>query len=110
MSLSVFPQSFKRDAAEAILGDDCAEALTNFKKRCLIQKQGDRFFIHLLIRGYAKQIGEQRDEFGQILKDGKQVEILCLLYDESRRHDGDIKQSKADLISHQTARQQSAAF
>ena len=69
--LSVFPQSFKRDAAEAILGDDCAEALTNLKKRCLIQKQDNRYLIHLLIRGYAKQIG-QRDEFRQILVDGKQ--------------------------------------
>ena len=69
--LSVFPQSFKRDAAEAILGDDCAEALTNLKKRCLIQKQDDRYLIHLLIRGYAKQIG-QKKEFGQILADGKQ--------------------------------------
>ena len=71
VSLTVFPQSFKRDAAEAILGDDCAEALTNLKKRCLIQKQDDRYLIHLLIRGYAKQIG-QRDEFRQILVDGKQ--------------------------------------
>ena len=69
--LSVFPQSFKRDAAEAILGDDCAEALTNLKKRCLIQKQDDRYLIHLLIRGYAKQIGQRKD-FGQILADGKQ--------------------------------------
>ena len=198
VSLSVFPQSFTRGAAEVVLGDDCDEALTNLKKRCLIQKQGDQFLIHLLIRGYAKQIGEQRDEFGQILKDGKQyylrhflslvsrnarkywekdsckeslmlfneervnleytlrevaggstkvqnckeledvvdscsqlapyiedcvpfklydeflhgllqfsdsqgnvckqVEILWLLYDESRRHGGDMKQSKADLI------------
>ena len=71
VSLSVFPQSFNRDAAEAILGDDCAEALTHLKKRCLIQKQDDRYLIHLLIRGYAKQIG-QRDEFRQILVDGKQ--------------------------------------
>ena len=71
VSLSVFPQSFKRDAAETILGDDCAEALTYLKKRCLIQKQDDRYLIHLLIRGYAKQIG-QRDEFRQILVDGKQ--------------------------------------
>ena len=69
--LSVFPQSFKKDAAEAILGDDCAEALTNLKKRCLIQKQDDRYLIHLSIRGYAKQTG-QRDEFRQILVDGKQ--------------------------------------
>ena len=71
VSLSVFPQSFKRDAAKAILGDNCAEALTNLKKRCLIQKQDDRYLIHLLIRGHAKQIG-QRDEFRQILVDGKQ--------------------------------------
>ena len=71
VSLSVFPQSFNRDAAEAILGDDCAEALTHLQKRCLIQKQDDRYLIHLLIRGYAKQIG-QRDEFRQILVDGKQ--------------------------------------
>ena len=70
--LSVFPPSFKRDAAEAVLGDDCAEALTNLKKRCLIQKQGDRYLIHLLIRSYTKQIGEERQEFGQILADGKQ--------------------------------------
>ena len=72
VSLSVFPQSFKRDAAEAILGaDDCAEALTNLKKRCMLQKQGDRYLIHLLIRSYAKQIG-QREEFYQILANGKQ--------------------------------------
>ena len=71
VSLSVFPQSFKRDAAAAILGDNCAEALTNLKKRCLIQKQGDRYLIHLLIRSYAKQIG-QRKEFAQILADGNQ--------------------------------------
>ena len=71
VSLSVFPQSFKRDAAEAILGDGCAEALKNLKKRCLIQKQNDRYLIHLLIRSYAKQIG-QRDEFGQTLANRKQ--------------------------------------
>ena len=71
VSLSVFPQSFKRDVAEAILGDDCAEALTNLKKRCVIQKQGDRYLLHLLIRSYAKQIG-QRKEFCQILANGKQ--------------------------------------
>ena len=71
VSLSVFHQSFKRDAAEAVLGDNCAEVLTNLKKRCLIQKQNDRYFVHLLIRSYAKQIGE-RDEFGQILANRKQ--------------------------------------
>ena len=78
VSLSVFPQSFKRDAAEAILGDNCAEALTNLKKRCLIQKQGDRYLIHLFIRGYAKQIG-QRDQFRQILVDGKEGYLKHLL-------------------------------
>ena len=148
--LSVFPQSFKRDAAEAILGDNCAEALTNLKKRCLIQKQGDRYLIHLLIRSYAKQTlfneeranlestlrevacGQTKVENGKELKDvvdacgqvapyiedcvpfklyddflngllqfsriqgstTKQVEILCLLYDESRRHGGDMEKSK----------------
>ena len=78
VSLSVFPQSFKRDAGEAILGDNCAEALTNLKKRCLIQKQGDRYLIHLFIRGYAKQIG-QRDQFRQILVDGKEGYLKHLL-------------------------------
>ena len=78
VSLSVFPQSFKRDAAEAILGDNCAEALTNLKKRCLIQKQGDRYLIHLFIRGYAKQIG-QRDQFRQILVNGKEGYLKHLL-------------------------------
>ena len=78
VSLSVFPQSFKRDAAKAILGDNCADALTNLKKRCLIQKQGDRYLIHLLIRGYAKQIGEI-DQFRQILVDGKEGYLKHLL-------------------------------
>ena len=78
ISLSVFPQSFKRDAAKAILGDNCADALTNLKKRCLIQKQGDRYLIHLLIRGYAKQIG-QRGQFRQILVDGKEGYLKHLL-------------------------------
>ena len=71
VSLSVFPQSFKRDAAEAILGDNCGEALTNLKKRCLIQKRDDLYLIHLLIRSYAKRIGE-KSKFCQIIIDGKQ--------------------------------------
>ena len=91
VSLSVFPQSFKRDAAEAILGaDDCAEALTNLKKRCLIQKQDDRYLIHLLIRGYAKQIG-QRKEFRQILVDGKQgylKHVLTLILRNAQKYWG----------------------
>ena len=90
VSLSVFPQSFKRDAAEAILGDNCAEALTNLKKRCLIQKQGDRYLIHLFIRGYAKQIG-QRDQFRQILVDGKEgylKHLLRLILRNAQKHWG----------------------
>ena len=78
MYLSVFPRSFEGDAAEAILGDNCAEDLTNLKKRCLIQKQGGRYHIHLLIRAYAKQIGE-RNEFGQILSDAKQYYLRHFL-------------------------------
>lgn len=77
--LSVFPRSFKKDAAETVLGDNCAEALTNLKKRCLIQKQGDRYLIHLLIRSYTKDIGKQREEFGQILADGKQYYLRHFL-------------------------------
>ena len=72
VSLSVFPKSFKRDAALAILGDDRAEALTNLTKRCLIQKQDDRYLIHLLIRDYAKKEIGKRDEFRQIRSEGKQ--------------------------------------
>ena len=39
--------------------------------RCLIQRQGDRYLIHLLIRSYARQIG--RKEFPQILAHGQQT-------------------------------------
>ena len=77
VSLSVFPRSFKRDAAEAILGDNCAETLTILKERCLIQKQSGRYLIHLLIRSYAKQIGQ--DEFGHILAHAKQYYLRHFL-------------------------------
>ena len=90
VSLSVFPQSFKRDAAKAILGDNCAEALTNLKKRCLIQKQDDRYLIHLMIRSYAKQIGQQK-KFGQILAEGKQgylKHFLSLILKNARKYWG----------------------
>ena len=72
VSLSVFSQSFNKEAAKAILGDDCAEDLTKLIKRCLIQKQGDRYLIHLLIRSYAKQVGAEKEKFHQILFDAKQ--------------------------------------
>ena len=48
VSLSVFPQSFKRDAAEAILGDDCAEALTNLKEKVFATETG-RPISHSLV-------------------------------------------------------------
>ena len=69
--LSVFVRSFERDAAKALLGVNCADHLTRLRQRCLIQKQQNRYLIHLLIRGYAKQIGE-RNEFRQILSHGHQ--------------------------------------
>ena len=56
--LSVFARSFDREAATALLGVNYAEHLEKLKQRCLIQKQQNRYLIHLLIRGYAKQIGE----------------------------------------------------
>ena len=87
VSLSVFPKSFKRDAALAILGDDRAAAL---KKRCLIQKQDDRCLIHLLIRDYAKEIGK-RDEFRQIRSEGKQgflKHFLSLVLKNAKKYCG----------------------
>ena len=68
--LSVFARSFDKDAARALLGVKCSEHLEKLKQRCLIQKQQNRYLIHLLIRGYAKQIG-QRDEFRPILLHGQ---------------------------------------
>ena len=88
--LSVFPQSFKRDAAEAILGDNCSADLMNLKKRCLIQKQGGRYLIHLLIRSYAKQVGKEK-EFCQILSDGKQGflrHFLSLILNNAKKYWG----------------------
>ena len=69
--LSLFVRSFEKDAAKALLGDNCADRLTKLRQRCLIQKQHNRYLIHLLIRGYAKKIGE-RDEFCQIRSHGHQ--------------------------------------
>ena len=88
--LSVFPRSFKRDAAEAILGDNYDDDLTNLKKRCLIQKQDDRYFIHLLIRSYAKEVGK-KEEFCHILSDGKRDflrHFLSLILSNARKYWG----------------------
>ena len=88
--LSVFPRSFKRDAAEAILGANCSADLTNLKKRCLIQKQDGRYLIHLLIRSYSKQVGKEK-EFCQILSDGKQGflrHFLSLILSNAKKYWG----------------------
>lgn len=69
--LSVFVGSFDRNAAKALLGIRYAEYLTKLKERCLIQKQDDRYLIHLLIRSYARQIG--RVKLPQILAHGQQA-------------------------------------
>ena len=82
VGLSVFPQSFERYAAEALLGEKCTERLSKLKQRCLIQQyclprkrpiggsssnyplhktdknDSKRYVIHLLIRDYARQMGE----------------------------------------------------
>ncbi|KAL9976681.1 hypothetical protein ACROYT_G014007 [Oculina patagonica] len=68
--LSVFVRSFDRNAAKALLGVNYARHLTKLKERCLIQKQDDRYIIHLLIRSYARQVG--RAKFPQILAHGQQ--------------------------------------
>ena len=68
--LSVFVRSFDRNAAKALLGLNYAEYLTKLRERCLIQKQDDRYLIHLFIRSYVKQIGTEKSP--QILAHGQQ--------------------------------------
>ena len=87
--LSVFPQSFNRDAANAVLGDNCAKVLTNLRERCMIERQGDRYLIHLLIRSYAKLVGQR--EFDQILSEGKQRflrHFLSLILENAKKYWG----------------------
>ncbi|XP_022808327.1 uncharacterized protein LOC111345311 isoform X2 [Stylophora pistillata] len=69
--LSVFGRSFEKKAAKALLGDHCAEHLMKLKKRCFIQKHGDRYLLHLLIRRYARSIGAEK--FPDILNHGQQT-------------------------------------
>ncbi|XP_068731774.1 uncharacterized protein [Montipora capricornis] len=69
--LSVFVRSFDKKAAKAMIVDNCGNYLTKLKQRCLIQKQGHRYLIHLLIRDYARQMGK-RDDFADILDHGQQ--------------------------------------
>ena len=60
------------------------------KKRCLIQKQHNRYLIHLLIRGFAKQIGKT-DKFRPIVAHGQQCfdeYFLSLLSRNSKKYWG----------------------
>ena len=68
--LSVFVRSFDKEAAKALLGDKCPEMLRNLRSRSLIEKQHNRYHLHLLIRDYARQKG--RDHFHQTLAQGQQ--------------------------------------
>lgn len=85
--LSVFKQSFDKKAAEAVFGGKCAKHLTKLKQRCLIQKQDDRYLLHLLIRSFVRERGK-RDDLAGILVGGHQrfVEhfLSSLLHNSSK--------------------------
>lgn len=85
--LSVFVSSFDKEAAKALLGDKCPEMLTNLRRRSLIEKQHNRYHLHLLIRDYARQKG--KDEFSQILAQGRQSflkHFLTLILNNTRTY------------------------
>ena len=85
--LSVFVRSFDKEAAKALLGDKCSEMLTNLRRRSLIEKQKNRYHLHLLIRDYAKQIGENK--FQLILAQGLQAflkHFLSLILKTTRKY------------------------
>lgn len=85
--LSVFVRSFDKEAARALLGDKCPEILTNLRERSLIEKQHNRYHLHLLIRDYARQKG--RDQFHQILAQGRQSflkHFLALILNNTRTY------------------------
>ena len=100
--LSVFARSFDRDAAKALLGVNCADHLMKLKKRCLIQKQQNRYLIHLLIRGFAKQIGKT-DKFRHILAHGQKSfaeYFLSLMLTNSEKYWGkDTCKESFDLFN-----------
>ena len=91
--LSVFVRSFDRNAAKALLGRiHFAAYLTKLTERCLIQKQDDRYLIHLLIRSYARQVG--REKFPQILAHGQQAfleHFLSLMLSNAKTYWGKDK-------------------
>ena len=82
--LSVFVHSFDKRAAEAVFGGKCAKHLTKLKQRCLIQKQDDRYLLHLLIRSFVRERGK-RDDLAGTLAGGQQrfVEHFLLLLSQN---------------------------
>ena len=108
--LSVFVRFFDRNAAKALLGNKYVEYLTKLKERCLIQKQGDRYLIHLLIRSYARQIG--RKEFRRILVHGQQAfleHFLSLILSNARTYWGkDTCKDSFDLFNEERLNYESA--
>ena len=109
--LSVFVRSFDRNAANALLGVNCADHLEELKKRSLIQKQDNRFLIHLLIRDFAKQIGKT-DKFRPILAHGQQSfdeYFLSLLSKNSKKYWGkDTCKESFDLFNKERLNLESA--
>lgn len=101
--LSVFVRSFDRNAAEALLGRlNCTQHLMKLKQRCLIQKQDNRYLMHLLIRSFAKNIGE-RKEYRHILAHGQQSYVeyfLSLMMKNSTKYWGkDTCKESFDLFN-----------
>lgn len=85
--LSVFVRSFDKAAAKALLGDKCPVMLRNLRRRSLIEKQHNRYHLHLLIRDYAGQKG--RDHFRQILAQGRESflkHFLALILNNTRTY------------------------
>ncbi len=85
--LSVFVRSFDKEAVKALLGDKCPGMLTKLRRRSLIEKQQNRYHLHLLIRDYARQIGEEK--FNQILAEGRQSflkHFLSQTLDNTRKY------------------------
>ena len=85
--LSVFVSSFDKEAAKALLGVKCPEMLTNLRKRSLIEKQQNRYHLHLLIRDYARQKG--RDHCREIQAHGQQSflkRFLALILNNTRTY------------------------
>ena len=98
--LSVFVRSFDKEAVKALLGDKCPEMLTKLRRRSLIEKQQNRYHLHLLTRDYARQMGE--GEFQQILVESRQSFLKhflsLMLYNTSKYWEKGGCKSSLDLF------------